>query len=163
MRRLVTLVAALGLLASLTLAGSALAGERRPMAGHFTVSVVPVAQRCGPNFLTIGFAGAGIATHLGRMTGEGSNCTEFSLGTGAVGIWDGVSTFVAADGSTITAAYTGSQEAPSAAGIAWSVTESTVISGTGRFAGASGAWTTAGEIDLVNGVFSGEVSGWISY
>ena len=103
-RRIAT---ALGLLAALSLTAPAYAGDQRPIAGHFTVGVVPVEQRCGPNALTIGFEGAGISTHLGRMTGTGSNCTEFCLAGGPVGIWDGIATYVAADGSSITTRYEG--------------------------------------------------------
>src|SRR5687768_10612335 len=107
--RTIARATALALLAALSIAAATQAGERRPMSGHFTVGVVPVEQRCGPNALTIGFEGSGLATHLGRMTGTGSNCTEFTLATGAVAIWDGTATYVAADGSSISVTYTGVQ------------------------------------------------------
>jgi len=77
------------LLLAAALAGPVAADERRPMHGNYTIGVGPVEQRCGPNALTIGFAGEGIATHLGRMEGTGSNCTSFDLTTNAVPIWDG--------------------------------------------------------------------------
>ena len=162
MRRLLALATALGLLMALSLSTSAFAGDQRPMAGHFTVAVVPVEQRCGPNALTIGFEGTGNATHLGRMTGTGSNCTELSLGTGAVAIWGGTATFVAADGSSVTVTYEGAQEAP-VAGAATAITENTVVSGTGRFAGADGSWTTTGTIDFTTGFFTGAFDGWIGF
>jgi hypothetical protein len=126
------------------------------------VGVVPVEQRCGPNALTIGFEGTGIATHLGLMTGTGTNCTEFSLATGSVAIWDGILTLVAADGSSLTATYVGVQHAP-AAGVATTTTTNTVVSGTGRFEGAEGSWTGSGELDFTSGIFHGQFSGWISY
>ena len=156
------IAAALSLLAALSLAAPAHAGDQRPISGHFTVGVVPVEQRCGPNAFTIGFEGAGISSHLGRMTGTGSNCTEFGLATGSVAIWDGTATYVAADGSTITLSYEGVQAAP-VAGIASAVARNTVVSGTGRFLGASGSWTQSGEIDFTTGFFDGEFSGWIGY
>jgi hypothetical protein len=152
----------LAAIATLIAGSAAVAAERRPMRGGFTIGVVPVEQRCGPNALTIGFSGAGWATHLGRITGTGSNCTEFSLAGGAVAIWDGVATYVAADGSTITMAYEGSQDAP-VAGVARAATVNTVVSGTGRFADAEGSWTDSGSIDFTTGVYVGEISGWISY
>jgi hypothetical protein len=150
------------LVAALAFSASALAGDARPMSGHFTVAVVPVEQRCGPNALTIGFEGAGIATHLGRMTGFGSNCTEFNLAGGAVAIWDGIATYVAADGSSVTVRYEGSQAAPSG-GAATTVTTNTVVSGTGRFEGATGSWEGTGVIDFTTGLFDGTFSGWIGY
>ncbi len=132
------------------------------MKGRFTVEIVPVDQRCGPNALTIGFAGVGIATHLGRMEGTGSNCTTFDLATEAVPIYDGLATFVAADGSTLVVEYEGQQDAPTA-GTAVAVTTNTVVSGTGRFEDASGGWTTTGTIDFLTGTFSATFSGWLSY
>lgn len=161
MRRSLAIATAVALLMAVSLSASALAGSYRPISGHFTVGVVPVEQRCGSN-LTIGFEGTGIATHLGRMSGQGSNCTEVSLATSSVDIWDGIATFVAADGSTITTHYDGVQTAPDA-GVAATVVTNTVVSGTGRFADAEGSWTQTGEIDFTTGLFSGSFSGWIVY
>lgn len=144
------------------LAASVAASEQRPMHGHYTVAVVPVEQRCGPDALTIGFEGVGIATHLGRMEGTGSNCTSFALGTEAVPIWSGLATFMAADGSSITTTYEGAQDGP-ADGRATTTTTFTVVSGTGRFAGATGSWPSSGVIDFTTGAFRGSFSGWISY
>ena len=150
------------LLLMAALAASVAAGEHQPMHGHYTIGVVPVEQRCGPNALTIGFEGVGIATHLGRMEGTGSNCTSFNLTTEAVPIWDGLATFVAADGSSITMSYEGAQAAP-VDGRASAANTFTVISGTGRFEGAAGSWTSSEVIDFTTGIDLGSFSGWISY
>jgi hypothetical protein len=162
MHRSLALATAVALLMAVSLSATALAGGDRPISGRFTVGIVPVEQRCGPNALTIGFEGTGIATHLGRMSGHGSNCTEFSFATSSVEIWDGVATFVAADGSTITVHYEGVQTAPDA-GAAATIVTNTVVSGTGRFDDAEGSWTQSGEIDFTTGLFSGAFSGWIRY
>jgi hypothetical protein len=138
------------------------AAAQRPITGWYTVSIVQAEPRCGPNAITLGFEGSGNAAHLGRMSGTASNCTEPSLGAGSVAIWDGVATFVAADGSTITVAYGGLQAAP-AGGVATVSTSNSVISGTRRFAGASGSWVAVGEVNFATGVFSGSFSGWIRY
>jgi len=159
-RTLGSLGAALLLMSAL--APSVAAGEQRPMHGHYTIAVVPVEQRCGPNALTIAFEGVGIATHLGRMEGTGSNCTSFNLATEAVPIWDGLATFVAADGSSITMTYEGAQDAPMD-GRAAAASAFIVISGTGRFEGATGSWPSSGVIDFTTGTFHGSFSGWISY
>ena len=160
--RPVVLAVVLALVAAMSLAGSVLGDTQRPMSASFTVGVVPVEQRCGSNALTIGFQGTGIATHLGLLTGSGANCTEFSLATESVAIWDGVLTLVAADGSTITATYVGVQHAP-VAGIATTTTTNAVVSGSGRFEGAEGSFIGSGELDFTTGVFHGQFSGWISY
>ena len=159
-RPLGSLGAALLLMSAL--AASVAASEQRPMQGHYTIAVVPVEQRCGPNALTVGFEGVGIATHLGRMEGTGSNCTNFNLATEAVPIWNGLATFVAADGSSISLTYEGAQDAP-VDGRAATATAFTVVSGTGRFEGATGSWPSSGVIDFTTGTFRGSFSGWISY
>ena len=150
------------LLLAAAMAPAVAAGDQRPMKGRYTISVVPVEQRCGPNALTIGFEGVGIATHLGRMDGTGSNCTSFNLTTEAVPIWDGLATFVAADGSSISMSYEGAQDEP-VDGRATAANTFTVNSGTGRFEGATGSWTSAEVIDFTTGIDRGSFSGWISY
>ena len=153
---------ALVVLAAFAVVPGADAAEQRPIHGWYTVSLVAAEPRCGPDAITLGFEGTGNATHLGRMSGTASNCTEPTLGTGSVAIWDGVATFVAADRSTVTVAYTGLQAAPQA-GVATVSTSNTVVSGTGRFAGASGSWVATGAVDFATGVFSGSFSGWIRW
>ena len=161
LRRTVGSLAAV-LLLTAALAGPVAAHEPRPMQGGYTAGVVPVEQRCGPNALTIAFEGVGIATHLGRMEGTGSNCTTLALATDTVPIWDGRATVVAADGSSISMIYEGAQDAP-VDGRAAAVSTFTVVSGTGRFEGASGSWTSSGVIDFAIGQFRGSFFGWISY
>jgi hypothetical protein len=153
---------AISLMAVFSLSASVLAGDQRPMHGRYTIGVAPVEQRCGPNALTIGFEGVGLATHFGRMTGTGSNCTEFSLATQSVEIWDGIATYTAADGSSVTVAYEGVQRAP-VAGVAPASTTSVIVSGTGRFANAQGSWTASGTIDFTTGLVNDTFAGWISY
>jgi hypothetical protein len=154
---------ALALVLTLAAASTASAHHTRPIFGELRLSVTPAAvQRCGPDALTLDFGGVGLATHLGRVSGTGSNCTELSLATGAVDIWDGVASYVAADGSTIQTSYTGTQQAP-VAGVAEASTSHTVTGGTGRFAGATGSWSVAGHVDFTTGMFVGELAGWLSY
>ena len=155
----------LALIATLALSAMVSAGIQRPMKGSYSLAVVPfdaVEQRCGPNALTIGVEGVGIVTHMGRITGWGSNCTEFSLFTEAVPLYDGLATFVAADGSTLNTSYDGMQQEP-VNGVAASQTNFTVLSGTGRFEGASGSFTSSDVIDFAAGTVTGTLSGWISY
>src|ERR671919_636630 len=136
----------LALLLSVALVLPVTASAQRPVHGQFTGSGVDVAQRC-PGALTIGFAIEGNLSHLGRMTGRGTNCTEFALGSEAVPIWDGIATVTAADGSTLTFAFEGQQGAPTNGVATFSHTD-TVVAGTGRFAGATGQLTVEGIIDF---------------
>jgi hypothetical protein len=137
------------------------ADSERPMRGGFIGSAVAAEQRCA-GALTLGFTITGAATHLGQFSGAGTNCTEFTLGTDAVAIWDGIISIEAADGSTLTLHYTGSQSAPTA-GVADFSHSDTVIAGTGRFETADGAFTVSGQIDFTTLTVTGIVSGWVSY
>lgn len=162
MVRSLSLATALALVGALSISAIGLAGGQRPISGWYQVGVVPVEQRCGPNALTIGFEGSGVVAHLGRIVGSGSNCTEFGLAFAAVPIYDGLATFVAADGSTITASYEGTQAQP-VVGVAAVESTFTVVSGTGRFEDPAGSWSTTGTIDFTTGEFAGTLSGWVSY
>ena len=152
------------LLLSVALVLPVSADDHLPVRGQFTGAGVNVDQRC-PDALTIGFAINGVLSHLGRMTGGGTNCTEFTLGTESVPIWDGVAIVTAADGSTLTLAYEGLQGTPTNGVAAFSHVD-TVVGGSGRFAGATGELTVEGLIDFSRFpevTVSGTVSGWISY
>ena len=140
----------------------AAAAEPRPFSAEFTGVGIQATQRCGPDALTLGHQVSGVATHLGRFTGTGTNCTEFTLATEAVEIWDGIVTIRAADGSTLTLAAEGSQSAP-IAGVATYTHTDTVVAGTGRFADAAGVLTLTGTIDFTTLVVTGTVSGWLTY
>jgi hypothetical protein len=138
------------------------AADQRPMSGQFTAQAGPTAPRCGADALTLGFEIQGVATHLGSLTGTGSNCTEFTLTTDAVAVWDGLATFIAADGSTLSTTAEGTQDAPTAGRAAFDITH-TISGGTGRFAGAAGVWEVTGVIDFTTGTIEGKVAGWLSY
>jgi hypothetical protein len=151
-----------GLIVATIVATPAAAADQRPMRGQFTAQAAPAAPRCGPDALTLGFEIQGVATHLGSLTGTGSNCTEFTLATNAVAVWDGLATFVAADGSTVSTTSEGTQDAPVAGRAAFDITH-TISGGTGRFAGAAGVWEVTGVIDFTTGTVDGQVAGWFSY
>jgi hypothetical protein len=138
-----------------------LAGDQRPVNGQFTAQAGAAEPRCG-DALTLGFEIRGVAAHLGALTGTGSNCTEWTLATSAVAIWDGLASFVAADGSTLSSTAEGTQDAP-VAGVATFEVRHTITGGTGRFEGAAGVWVVTGTIDFTTGTISGQVAGWLSY
>jgi hypothetical protein len=138
------------------------AADQRPMSGQFTAQAAPTTPRCGPDALTLGFEIQGVATHLGSLAGSGSNCTEFTLATNAVAVWDGLATFVAADGSTLSTTSEGTQDAPVAGRATFAITH-TISGGTGRFDDAAGVWEVTGVIDFTTGTIAGQVAGWLSY
>jgi len=150
-----------GLILVGALAAPMSASQQRPMEGTFTGAPALAEQRC-PDALTIGHEVAGTATHLGRFTGRGTNCTEFTFATESVAIWDGIVVIEAADGSTLLLTAEGRQEAP-VDGVATYAHVDTVVGGTGRFADAEGVITVSGSIDFATFEITGSVSGWLSY
>jgi hypothetical protein len=152
---------ALALTLALAAVLPAAATEQRPFSGEFTGFGIQAAQRC-PDALTIGHEVSGVATHLGRFTGSGTNCTEFTFATEAVAIWDGTITIRAADGSTLTMTSEGLQDAP-VAGVASYTQTASVVAGTGRFANASGVLVLTGTIDFSTFAVTGTVSGCLRF
>lgn len=145
----------------LSLAMPAMAATERPFRGSFMGVAGFAEPRCGSD-VTLGFTAHGTATHLGRIEGQASNCSDWSFPVASVGVRDGVVTFVAADGSTITAAYEGVQQAPVNGVAAYSLTM-TVVGGTGRFEGASGSWASSGLLNFNELTITGTFDGWIAY
>lgn len=149
------------LVLAMALAAPAAAGGQRPIHGQFTAQAGPATPRCGDD-LTLGFEIEGVASHLGTLTGSGSNCTEWSLSTAAVAIWDGLAAFTAADGSTLSTVSEGTQDEP-VSGVAAFLVTHVITGGTGRFDGASGVWIISGQIDFTSGTITGQANGWLSY
>lgn len=145
----------------LSLAMPAMGATERPFRGSFLGVAGPAEPRCGSD-VTLGFTAIGTATHLGRIEGQASNCSDASFPAASVDVHDGVVTFVAADGSTITAEYEGVQQAPVDGVAAYSMTM-TVVGGTGRFEGASGSWAASGQLDFNDLTITGAFDGWIAY
>lgn len=150
------------LILAVALAAPVGAADQRPMTGQFTAQAAPSTPRCGADALTLGFEIEGVASHLGSLTGSGSNCTEFTLATNAVAVWDGLVTLIAADGSTLTGTYAGAQGAPIAGRASFENTL-TITAGTGRFGDADGVWILSGILDFTTGTIDGKVAGWLSY
>jgi hypothetical protein len=158
-RTILALMLIAGLL--LSLAMPAVAATARPFKGSFQGVAGLAVPRCGSD-VTLGFSAVGAVTHLGRIEGQASNCSSPSFPVAEVDVRDGIVLFAAADGSTITAAYSGVQQTPVAGVAAYSLTM-TLVEGTGRFEGASGSWTTRGLLDFNTFTITGAFDGWIAY
>jgi hypothetical protein len=109
-----------------------------------------------PPFGAVNGSGTGTATHLGQFTVAFPHTVNFGTRTGV-----GTYTFTAANGDTVTAAFTG-QATP--AGPLVSIVENATISGgTGRFAGATGTFTVRRTFDPARGATEGEFDGTIAW
>ena len=92
----------------------------------------------------------GLATHMGQVTGEGSHCSVVQWGPSGEVLGgtasDSELRIVAADGSELEFESSGMIDSGGLAdGGAWWLSEWFVLSGTGRFDGATGSGTQYGE------------------
>jgi hypothetical protein len=152
-RHIISIVAALALLATLT--GVALAGQKElPFKG--TLQAVETLNFTNPPIMTSTASGWGNATHLGQYTLSWEVEVNLETITGT-----GTGHFVAANGDSLYTVGTG-QATPTDEPDVFRVIENMIITGgTGRFAGASGNFTTDRIVDLTTGVTSGTISGTI--
>jgi len=140
--------------ANATGAGLLAQGHEVPFTGRWE-GAVTARTPLPPGFLSITFEGTGNATHLGRFTVE----IRIVLNT-TDRTFTGTYEFTAASGDTLTAAVTG--QAPPAGVRQAGVETATITGGTGRFASATGSFTTERVVDTATFVASGSFEGTIS-
>lgn len=97
--------------------------------------------------------GLGIATHLGLFTERGTSAVNLTTvpSTGSAAVTSQV-TFIAANGDTLTVSVPGVGTFTSPTGGTLRLTY-TVVSGTGRFAGATGSGSFSGRFKVISGGF----------
>lgn len=154
--RLVAIAAALA-------SGAAYAG---PTNVPFKASLV-TQEQIGPNpaacqYLAGKTAGHGQASHLGNVTGTGSDCiTPTSAYTFSFS--NGVLTLIAANGDELRATYMGTLT-PSATPPIYKIDGTyNITGGTGRFTNASGTGSVGGLENIQTGQGTLELKGVISY
>lgn len=109
-----------------------------------------------PPFLSVSVEGTGNATHLGRFTVEIPHVVNAAIRTST-----GTYEFIAANGDTLTAGFTG-QATQTAPGLLSIVETATITGGTGRFADATGRFTVTREFNQVTGLTTGSFEGTVS-
>lgn len=129
-------------------------GSQLPFHGSLDAHEQDVAQ---PPFLLVNGTGDGTATHLGRFS-----ATFTATVTLATGSATGSITFIAANGDHLAATFVGQATPTNVAGVASIEEVATITSGTGRFAGATGAFTIRRVLNQVTGVSSGSFDGTIN-
>ena len=145
---------ALAVLVVVALAGPVAAGEQVPFKGSFDgeVTVTPL----DPPYVMVDIEAAGNATHLGLFTLDIPHVVNRSNRT-AVGTYE----FTAANGDTLTADFTG-VAVPIAPGVLYIEETATITGGTGRFAGATGSFSSERLYDTIAGTTVGSFEGTIS-
>jgi hypothetical protein len=130
-------------------------GEQLPF--HGSLEAVETDVVAPPSLLVDG-TGTGTATHLGRFTATFTTTVNLSTGSATGGIFR----FVAANGDHLDATFTGQGTPTAQPNVASIVETATISGGTGRFAGATGAFTIHRIVNQVTGVSSGSFDGTIS-
>lgn len=110
----------------------------------------------GPLALSVTGEGTGNATQLGLFTFEYDELVDLSTGTGT-----GTYEFTAANGDTLTAAWTGLGFPTPDPNVLLVVENATITGGTGRFADAAGSFTVERLFDFTTNSGAGSFDGTI--
>jgi hypothetical protein len=109
-----------------------------------------------PPFLSVSIDGMGNATHLGRFTVEIPHVVNTTNRTST-----GTYEFIAANGDTLTAGFTG-HATLIAPGVLSIVETATITGGTGRFADATGSFAVERVFNQVTRLTTGSFEGTVS-
>jgi hypothetical protein len=134
----------------------AFAGAQVPLKGSDRGTFTLTADGCGAGVFAVAVTDAGRATHLGRYAYHSNECFN-----AATGLFSGTFTMTAANGDTISGTYAGAVVAV-AGDLGFYEQENVITGGTGRFAGASGAFHLSGIANLATLESSQKLSGTLS-
>ena len=148
--------ALLVLLAALALPVQALAGGQVPLKGWDSGSFTLAADGCGPGVFAVVIDDAGKATHVGAYVYHADECFD-----GGAGTFSGTFTITAANGDSISGTYAGTVVG-GAGELAFYEQDAVITGGTGRFAGASGAFHLSGIANLASLESSQRIVGTVS-
>jgi len=142
--------------AMISVTTSASARDQVPFRGVVSGSVISTTPLDECHVLNEAVNG-GNATHLGRFTGT----AEFVVNVCDL-TYVGSYVFTAANGDSIAGPFTGTLTPTDVPGVFDNTEPAFIISGTGRFAGATGTFNLDGQINLNTGTFSLPFEGTIS-
>ena len=151
---------ALALALVLGLIGPLAAGESVPFKGTLAgdVTVTPAPPPLGPPLLSADVEATGNATHLGKFALDIPHLVNPAKGTAC-----GTYTFTAANGDMVFADFAGIATPTAVPGVLYIVETAKITGGTGRFAGATGSFTTERLYDRIAGTTVGTFSGAIEF
>ena len=147
---------ALGVLTLLVFAAPVAARDQVPFKGRLELDrgvVTPLT----PPIVSVEIEGGGNAAQLGEFTVSVPHLVNRSTGM-LVGSYE----FTAANGDTLTADFVGHAVPSGVPGVLYVVETATITGGTGRFAGATGSFTTERLVDTATGTVIGVFEGTIS-
>lgn len=145
---------AIATLTLMTLASAAFAGEQVPFKGDLSGAVTITGT---PPIVSVEIDASGNATQLGQFTLSIPHQVNRDTRT-ATGSYE----FTAANGDTLCADFTGQSALTSTPGVLSIVETAIITGGTGRFAGATGSFTTERLFNTLAGTTTGSFNGTIS-
>lgn len=145
---------ALTLLAVLGLANHVAAQEQLPFRGNLQGTVT---RSGAPPIVSVSISATGNASHLGHFAVSIPHSVDLGTKTAT-----GDYFFMAANGDTLNATFTGASSVTADPNALAIVENATITGGTGRFAGATGSFTTERLYDTVRGTTVGSFEGTIS-
>lgn len=145
---------ALAVLAAVSLAGPAAAGEQVPFKGRLEGGVT---VKGATPILSVLVDGAGTATHLGPFTVDIPHLVDVET-RAAIGTYE----FTAGNGDKVYAEFTGTATPTAIPGVLDIEETATITGGTGGFAGAAGSFTIERLYDTLAGTTTGSFAGTIS-
>ena len=148
-------ILALAVLAVLRLAGPAPAGEQAPFKGSFEGDVTHTPIDANNDSVLV--EATGNATRLGLFTLDIQHVVNRPTMT-AVGTYE----FTAANGDKVYADFSGMASLTGIPGVLYVEEDAIITGGTGRFAGATGSFTTERLYDRIAGTTVGSFEGIIS-
>jgi hypothetical protein len=143
-------------LAAFAVPAQALAGKQVPLKGKDSGSFTLTADGCGSGVFAVVVDDSGKATHLGKYAYHSNEC--FDPVTGA---FAGTFTMTAANGDTISGTYAGTVVTV-VGDVGYYEQDNEITGGTGRFAGASGAFHLSGIANLATLESSQRILGTMS-
>ena len=149
-------IVALAVLSVLALARPTTAKEQVPFKGRLELdggTVTPLT----PPIVSVEIEGTGNATQLGHFAVSIPHLVDRSTSM-LVGSYE----FTAANGDTLTADFVGHAVPSGVPGVLFVVETATITGGTGRFAGATGSFTSERLVDTTTGTVIGSFDGTIS-
>ena len=151
---------ALAALAVLGLVGPVAAGGQVPFKGSFEGVVTVTVTPGSPPIASANVNATGVATQLGQFTLAIPHSVIFTPTFPRTS--SGFYNFVAANGDTLSANFSGQAYLTSTPGVLFEVENATITGGTGRFAGATGGFTVERLADTIALTTIGSFNGTIS-
>jgi hypothetical protein len=144
-------------LPALALSAQASAADRTPLKGS-EAGTFQMLGPCDAGGVILDVTGSGHAAQLGDYTSHYRECLDPATGA----VTDGTFTLTAANGDTLFGTFSGQAVPTDTPNVVKFDDPGEITGGTGRFAGAGGAFTGSGLANMATGEYTGTITGHVS-